>query len=139
LFLKRLVYEDLYSLFHLYKDNYSYIFSNIAINTLTESVKISSYESSFFFFFLFILFVWFSNFNRQHNTQRIISSWISRKSVLKCKNRWMMLSRKTVSQLLSSSNCDRLIYLISSNKRFKFLRWRNKLFNLLKLRKAGQW
>lgn len=31
----KLMYEDLYELYHMYKDNYSAIFSNIAINTLT--------------------------------------------------------------------------------------------------------
>lgn len=38
----RLTYEDLYELFNLHKDNYKYIFSNIAVNTLTETVRFPS-------------------------------------------------------------------------------------------------
>ncbi|KAL4493157.1 hypothetical protein ABPG72_003242 [Tetrahymena utriculariae] len=43
----KLEYESLYDLFHLYKDNYSKIFSSIAVNTLTQT---ATYYTAYNFF-----------------------------------------------------------------------------------------
>lgn len=69
----KLNYESLYDLFLLYKDNYSAIFSNIAIAALTENVS------------LFYLHYNNKLLKRQLNTQHTTSSSISRKSGQKCR------------------------------------------------------